>query len=281
MLPCHLQSPGTSYGCLSSGLIRQKQSQQSRKDDQGTSNVHWNSCCQVGIQRDDRSLTTYMSIYSGANNRTCQNTEKTGSHGCQTVPGASILGREYFGWNGVQYTIHNLLESDISLNCQGRCRQRTPTLLQKTYPQFQPRRSLELLAVVLAKRKPPVSPVFRRGSLSNVTIEEAGTTRPLRWQGCLFSLRTVALRSSQPKAPLAHRVRSGWLAMGFQWIVRTVSVKDRESEQTLRYVTYKLPSPKCAPRLVRLRHKTYMNFVYKNIFIDLQVRQETVVQSWC
>jgi hypothetical protein len=37
------------------------------------------------------------------------------------------------------------------------------TLLQKTYPQFQPRRSLELLAVVLGKRKPPVSPIFRRG----------------------------------------------------------------------------------------------------------------------
>jgi hypothetical protein len=37
------------------------------------------------------------------------------------------------------------------------------TLLQKTYPQFQPRRSLEFLAVVLARRKTPVSPIFPRG----------------------------------------------------------------------------------------------------------------------
>ena len=41
------------------------------------------------------------------------------------------------------------------------------TLLKKAYPQFQPRSASELLAVVEANRKTPVSPLFSRGSLNN------------------------------------------------------------------------------------------------------------------
>ena len=41
------------------------------------------------------------------------------------------------------------------------------TLLKKAYPQFQPRSASELLAVVDANRKTPVSPLFSRGSLNN------------------------------------------------------------------------------------------------------------------
>ena len=38
-----------------------------------------------------------------------------------------------------------------------------------TYPQFHPSNALELLAVVLAKRKTPVSPILRERSLNNET----------------------------------------------------------------------------------------------------------------
>jgi hypothetical protein len=47
-------------------------------------------------------------------------------------------------------------------------RHRILTLLLKAYPQFHPSRASELLAVVLAKRKAPVSPIFRKESLNNV-----------------------------------------------------------------------------------------------------------------
>lgn len=43
------------------------------------------------------------------------------------------------------------------------------TLLQNAYPQFHPRSALLLRAVVDANKKTPVSPIFRRGSLSNAT----------------------------------------------------------------------------------------------------------------
>ena len=46
-----------------------------------------------------------------------------------------------------------------------------PTLLLNVYPQFHPSRALELLEVVLAKRKAPVSPIFRKESLNNVIWE--------------------------------------------------------------------------------------------------------------
>lgn len=42
------------------------------------------------------------------------------------------------------------------------------TLLLNAYPQFQPSKALEFRAVVLAKRKAPVSPDFRKESLNNV-----------------------------------------------------------------------------------------------------------------
>ena len=38
-----------------------------------------------------------------------------------------------------------------------------------THPQFHPSNALELLAVVLAKRKTPVSPILRERSLNNET----------------------------------------------------------------------------------------------------------------
>ena len=45
----------------------------------------------------------------------------------------------------------------------------THTLLWNAYPQFQPRSAFEFLAVVVANKKAPVSPLFRERSLSNVS----------------------------------------------------------------------------------------------------------------
>jgi hypothetical protein len=42
-------------------------------------------------------------------------------------------------------------------------------LLLKAYPQFHPKSAFDDRAVVLAKRKAPVSPIFRVGSLNSVT----------------------------------------------------------------------------------------------------------------
>jgi hypothetical protein len=62
--------------------------------------------------------------------------------------------------------IHKIPTKEISI---------IPTLLLNVYPQFHPSRALEFRAVVLAKRKALVSPIFSKESLNNECDQKKGT----------------------------------------------------------------------------------------------------------
>lgn len=163
---------GLSFLCrsdrrLPTRLIRKSESEEAAADNQGARDVYRNGSLEVRVQRNDGSLHVARLLsqrrsHTQSEATTHDNSKDTRRRCRQSIPSATVLGREHLRRDGVQHTVHDL-PAHQPLTPPSMPTVKIRTLLKNAYPQFQPRSASELLAVVDAKRKTPVSPGFRAG----------------------------------------------------------------------------------------------------------------------